>query len=83
MFGHELEPDQRRDGGRTGQYYACHAKKQLIAYFISKHALINGRDNKLLLEAVPPFQLMQATILSVALSVTTARDSSQLLTEVI
>jgi len=38
-IGHDLDPD-RKDGGVQGQFHACHAEKQLIAYFISKHVFL-------------------------------------------
>lgn len=39
IIGHALVPDSR-DHGIPGQYHACHAEKQLIAYFISKHVFL-------------------------------------------
>ena len=39
IIGHALVPDAK-DNGVPGQYHACHAEKQLIAYFISKHVLL-------------------------------------------
>ena len=39
IIGHTLVPDQK-DRGIPGQFYACHAEKQLIAYFISKHVFL-------------------------------------------
>ena len=38
-IGHALAPD-RKDSGIPGQFHACHAEKQLIAYFISKHVFL-------------------------------------------
>lgn len=40
IIGHILQPDERRDRGVPGQFYACHAEKQLIAYFISRHVFL-------------------------------------------
>ncbi|KAF2998833.1 hypothetical protein E8E13_002593 [Curvularia kusanoi] len=65
IIQYQLQPD-RRDQGQRGRFNACHAEKQLIAYFISKHVLIQERDeedNILLLAAPPPVLLTQATIL--------------------
>ena len=39
IIGHALIPDNK-DNGKPGQYHACHAEKQLIAYFISKHVFL-------------------------------------------
>ena len=39
IIGHALVPDNK-DNDRPGQYHACHAEKQLIAYFISKHVFL-------------------------------------------
>lgn len=39
IIGHTLVPDTR-DNGIPGQYHACHAEKQLIAYFISRHVFL-------------------------------------------
>lgn len=39
VVGHRL-PSDRCDWGRKGQYNACHAEKQLIAYFIDRHVLL-------------------------------------------
>lgn len=33
-------PRHEYDRGRPGQYYACHAEKQLIAYLVSKHVFL-------------------------------------------
>lgn len=40
ILGYALKPFVTRDGGIPGQYHACHAERQLIAYFISKHVFI-------------------------------------------
>ena len=39
IIGHALMPDHK-DNGTPGQFHACHAEKQLIAYFISKHVFL-------------------------------------------
>lgn len=60
--GHQLLKRKQRDQGKEGQYFAAHAEKQLIAYFISKHVLIETEDDELLQQAKPPV-LKQVTIL--------------------
>lgn len=37
LVGHTLEPHQSYDGARPGSWHACHAEKQLLAFFISTH----------------------------------------------
>lgn len=39
IIGHAIVPD-RKDQGIPGQYHACHAEKQIIAYFISEHVFL-------------------------------------------
>ncbi|PGH15562.1 hypothetical protein AJ79_02344 [Helicocarpus griseus UAMH5409] len=39
VVGHALANSQV-DQGRPGQFYACHAEKQLIAYFLEHHAFL-------------------------------------------
>jgi hypothetical protein len=39
LIDHEL-PSDRLDINWDGQYYACHAEKQLIAYFVDRHVFI-------------------------------------------
>lgn len=39
VAGHLL-PSHTYDWGKDGQYNACHAEKQLIAYFIDRHVLL-------------------------------------------
>ncbi|KAL9484847.1 hypothetical protein ACSS6W_003636 [Trichoderma asperelloides] len=39
IIGHGL-PESENDQGRPGQYYACHAEKQLIAYLVSRHVFL-------------------------------------------
>ncbi|KAH7371493.1 DYW family of nucleic acid deaminases-domain-containing protein [Pyrenochaeta sp. MPI-SDFR-AT-0127] len=72
--GHKLQTDKQRDRGIDGQYYASHAEKQLIAYFISRHVLIESGEDVLLRRAKPPVLLKQATIL---ISRPSCRDCSQ------
>ncbi|KAH7231300.1 uncharacterized protein BKA55DRAFT_598575 [Fusarium redolens] len=40
IVGHHLPADEK-DQGRPGQFNACHAEKQLAAYFISKHVFLS------------------------------------------
>jgi hypothetical protein len=35
-----LKPDDRRDNGYSGRFHACHAEKQLIAFFVHKHLFL-------------------------------------------
>ncbi|CAH0052458.1 unnamed protein product [Clonostachys solani] len=39
IVGHSLEPNAR-DQGQAGRYNACHAEKQLVAYFVNKHLFL-------------------------------------------
>ncbi|KAI4285965.1 MAG: hypothetical protein L6R38_000258 [Xanthoria sp. 2 TBL-2021] len=39
IVGHALAHD-KKDNGIPGRFYACHAEKQLIAYFISRHVFL-------------------------------------------
>lgn len=63
IVGHELPIDQRRDQGVQGHFFASHAEKQLVPYFISKHVLTECEEQELLQRAKPPTLLKQATIL--------------------
>ena len=63
IVGHELSIDQQRDKGVEGQFFASHAEKQLVAYFVSKHVLTECEEQELLQRAKPPTLLEQATIL--------------------
>lgn len=63
LVEHQLQNDTRRDHGNPGQFHACHAEKQLIAYFVSKHVLIQSVEQDILLDAKPPVLLESATIL--------------------
>ena len=40
VVGHILTLDFQRDQGLPGQFYASHAEKQLIAYFIDRHVFL-------------------------------------------
>lgn len=61
---HQLHIDGQRDQGKPGQFFASHAEKQLLAYFVSKHVLIESEEQVLLREAKPPVLLKGATILA-------------------
>ena len=39
IIGYDLVPDNY-DQGKPGRYYACHAEKQLITFFVSKHLFL-------------------------------------------
>ncbi|KAL3438892.1 DYW family of nucleic acid deaminases-domain-containing protein [Aspergillus tetrazonus] len=40
IVGHNLRFDDRYDQGQPGRFYASHAEKQLIAYFIDRHVFL-------------------------------------------
>ncbi|CBF75199.1 hypothetical protein AN3871.2 [Aspergillus nidulans FGSC A4] len=40
IVGHNLRLDDRYDQGQPGKFYASHAEKQLIAYFIDRHVFL-------------------------------------------
>lgn len=40
IIGHNL-PEDNYDQGECGQFHACHAEKQLIAYFVNKHLFVS------------------------------------------
>ncbi|PWY93006.1 hypothetical protein BO94DRAFT_544056 [Aspergillus sclerotioniger CBS 115572] len=40
VIGHELPPIEHYDGSQPGRYNACHAEKQLIAYFLDRHVFL-------------------------------------------
>jgi hypothetical protein len=61
--GHQLQIEKRRDQGIEGHFDSSHAEKQLVAYFISKHVLIESDGEELLQQATPPVLLKKATIL--------------------
>ena len=68
FIGYALAPHESLDHDRPGQFYACHAEKQLIAYFISRHVFLKpeldeGGPLHRLATAKPPIMLKQATIL--------------------
>ena len=46
ILGHKLVYDARKDGNRLGNYHACHAEKQLMAYFIWKHTTLQEELNE-------------------------------------
>ncbi|KAE9565893.1 hypothetical protein CGMCC3_g17932 [Colletotrichum fructicola] len=48
-IGFSLRPHDRDQGSR-GKYHACHAEKQLVAYFISKHLLRENVEDVIALE---------------------------------
>lgn len=58
--GHTLPPN-RYDQGNPGNFYACHAEKQLAAYFISRHVF--PWDVEELSSVAPPVRLTHATIM--------------------
>jgi hypothetical protein len=62
IVGHELPREGLRDQGRTGKYYATHAEKQLVAYFIDKHILME-EDDSALREVEPPVEMKRAVVL--------------------
>ena len=45
IVGHYLPP-HLDDQGEPGRYYACHAEKQLIAYFVHKHLFLGDELKK-------------------------------------
>ncbi|KAJ4858421.1 ankyrin repeats (3 copies) domain-containing protein [Trichoderma breve] len=62
IIGHRFEEPQylNRDQGKPGQYYACHAEKKLIAYFLDKHVFL-PKDRQ-------PDQALEDSILEVETS---------------
>ena len=40
IIGHVLDPDDSKENRIPGLYLGCHAEKQLVAYFISKHVFL-------------------------------------------
>lgn len=65
-IGFKLEDDSR-DHGVPGQYNACHAEKQLIAYFVDQHMFDKTQDNTkemIDLELIkPPVSIRSAEIM--------------------
>jgi hypothetical protein len=59
---YHLPENVKKDHGSRGQHYACHAEKQLIAYFVNNHAVL-GEDKWQLRDAVPPIMIQRAYIL--------------------
>ncbi|KAH0423709.1 hypothetical protein CcaCcLH18_12005 [Colletotrichum camelliae] len=45
FIGYPLAPHQR-DRGQPGRYYACHAEKQLVAFFVNKHLFLSKEVEK-------------------------------------
>ncbi|QYT00594.1 Ankyrin repeat protein [Trichoderma simmonsii] len=58
-IGHRFEQTSR-DQGKPGQFYACHAEKKLIAYFLDKHVFL-PKDRQ-------PDQTLEDSILEVETS---------------
>jgi len=46
ILGHDLVCDAGKDGNPLGNYYACHAEKQLMAYFLWKHTTLQEQPNE-------------------------------------
>ncbi|KAM7182686.1 DYW family of nucleic acid deaminases domain containing protein [Rhypophila sp. PSN 637] len=44
-IGHDLAP-YYHDQARPGQFHACHAEKQLIAYFVSRHVFLHHETSE-------------------------------------
>ncbi|KAM0798340.1 hypothetical protein BDR22DRAFT_859787, partial [Usnea florida] len=63
IIGHALVPDSK-DHGNPGQFHACHAEKQLIAYFISKHVFLEpeSRAPKRAFEYIDPYYCTDADL---------------------
>ncbi|KAF3768505.1 hypothetical protein M406DRAFT_250626 [Cryphonectria parasitica EP155] len=45
FIGYPLTPHQR-DQGESGRYHACHAEKQLVAFFVNKHLFLSKEVEK-------------------------------------
>ncbi|KAL6786863.1 hypothetical protein J3E68DRAFT_440947 [Trichoderma sp. SZMC 28012] len=69
-IGHRFEEPQYLswDQGKPGQYYACHAEKKLIAYFLDKHIFL-PKDRE-------PDQTLEDSILEVETSLQEGKDLS-------
>lgn len=39
-IGHILAPVSEMDQGRPGRWHACHAEKQLVAFFVALHVFL-------------------------------------------
>ena len=71
--GHILRPDLRKDQGRQGWWHACHAEKQLVAFFVAYHIFLQyevreeeeeeERNLRQLYLAHPPVSLKHARIM--------------------
>jgi len=68
VVSHKLAENKACDQGQPGRFHACHAEKQLIAYFVNNHVFLpheikdHGPCRDLAL-APPPVMLKQAKIL--------------------
>jgi Ankyrin repeats (3 copies) len=51
---YQMMTDLSCDQGRPGAFYACHAEKQLMAYFISKHAFLPDETDPTSEHFLPP-----------------------------
>jgi hypothetical protein len=61
FLNYHLRADSEKDHGLRGQYYACHAEKQLIAYFVNNHVVL-GEDDWHLRKAIPPIMMQKVQI---------------------
>ena len=52
LIGHNLPADYRDGNERVGSFYACHAEKQLLAYFVWNHATALCSDNERYLDTL-------------------------------
>jgi len=62
LLQYRLPADNKKDHGLSGQYYASHAEKQLIAYFVNTH-VVSTADPLHLSGAIPPVMISQAQII--------------------
>ena len=69
LIDHDLTHEPIRHSGTAGQWNACHAEKQLVVWFLSRHIILLGEEcedeNKLdaLLAVQPPKRSKGARIL--------------------
>lgn len=72
LVNHDLTHELIRHSGTVGQWNACHAEKQLVVWFLSRHVILSNElrdeckdENKLdaLLAVQPPERLKGARIL--------------------
>ncbi|KAJ9300094.1 hypothetical protein DTO271G3_2211 [Paecilomyces variotii] len=73
IVGHTLTSNDRLDQGRPGRYNACHAEKQLIADFISRHIFL-PRDTELELELEAKIKSMEDQCVALFLLDASVRD---------